>query len=186
MSLEKIIEHIEKETDTNVKKIIVEAKLKANSLKDETDKEVEKKLKEAEIKTKELAEERQSVETAKINVEKDQIIKNAASEAFKNSMDILYDSLDDFSKTKEYEKLVGVLIKEAKKKLGENTIIFLNKEDMTKMDKKEKNIRLSKKKIFGVYAESSDGKLSIDLTLNRIIQSLEEKLAQKIIKKMEK
>ena len=38
--------------------------------------------------------------------------------------------------------------------------------------------------MFGVYAESSDGKFSIDLSLKKTIEALEEKIAKKIIQKL--
>jgi vacuolar-type H+-ATPase subunit E/Vma4 len=186
MSLEKIAEHIEKETDTKVKKMIIEAQIKANQSTNEADKKVEDILKAAKERAKVLADEKEEVEKAKINVEKNQIIKKAVSSAFKESMNNLYSSEAEFSKTKEYEKLMNILIKEAKKQIGENTVIFMNKEDLQTFGKKEKNAKLTKRKIFGIYAESPDGKFSIDLSLDKIIQSMEEKIAKRVIEKLEK
>ncbi len=186
MSLEKIAEHIEKETDTKVKKMIIEAQIKANQSTDETDKKVEEILKEAREKTKAIVAEKEEIEKAKINVEKNQIIKKAVSNAFKESMNNLYSSEIKFSKTAEYEKLMNILIKEAKKRIGEDAILFMNKEDLQTFGKKEKNAKLTKKKMFGVYAESPDGKFSIDLSLDKVIQSLEEKIAKRVIEKLEK
>ncbi len=186
MSLEKIAEHIEKETDTKVKKMIIEAQLKANQSANEAEKKAEEILKEAKEKTKMLTSEKEEIEKAKINVEKNQILKKAISSAFKESMNNLYSSESKFSKTAEYEKLMNMLIKEAKKRIGEDAILFMNKEDLEAFGKKEKNARLMKKKIFGVYAESPDGKFSIDLSLNKVILSLEEKIAKRVIEKLEK
>ncbi len=186
MSLEKIAEHIEKETDTKVKKMIIEAQLKANQSTNETDKKVEEILKEAKDKTKAIVAEKEEIEKAKINVEKTQIIKKAVSNAFKESMNNLYFSEAKFSKTAEYEKLMNILIKEAKKRIGEDAILFMNKEDLQTFGKKEKNAKPTKKKMFGVYAESPDGKFSIDLSLDKVIQSLEEKIAKRVIEKLEK
>ncbi len=184
MSLEKIAEHIEKETDIKVKKIIIEAQLKANESNKETDKKISEILKEAQAKKEILTEEKETIENAKIHVEKDQIIKKAVSEAFKDSMNNLYSSEEEFSKTQEYSKLMTILIKEAKKRIGEDAILFMNKEDLQVFGKKEKNAKLTKKNMFGVYAESSDGKFSIDLSLKKTIESLEEKIAKKIIQKL--
>ena len=186
MSLEKIAEHIEKETDTKVKKLVIEAQIRANQSTDEANKKAEELIKEAKEKTKILVTEREEIEKAKINVEKSQVIKKAISSAFKESINNLYSSEVKFSKSPEYEKLMTALIKEAKKRMGENAVLFMNKEDLQAFGKKEKNAKLMKKKIFGVYAESSDGKLSIDLSLDKVIQSLEEKIARRIIEKLEK
>ena len=186
MGLEKIAEHIEKETDTKVKKIIIEAQIKANQSAEETDKKVKEILKEAEEKTKALVAEKEEIEKAKINVEKNQIIKRAVSSAFKESINNLYSSQEKFSKTEEYEKLMNILTKEAKKRIGEDAVLFMNKEDLHTFGKKEKNAKLTKKKMFGVYAESPDGKFSIDLSLDKAIQSLEEKIAKKVIENLEK
>jgi vacuolar-type H+-ATPase subunit E/Vma4 len=185
MSLEKIAEHIEKETDTKVKKIVIEAQLKANESTKEADKKVAEILKEAQIKRDIVIDEKEAIENAKINVEKDQIVKKAVSDAFKESMNNLYSSEKEFSKSPEYQKLMAILIKEAKKRIGEDAILFMNKEDLQVFGKKEKNAKLSKKEMFGVYAESVDGRFSIDLSLNKTIQSLEEKIAKKIIEKLE-
>ena len=81
---------------------------------------------------------------------------------------------------------MNILIKEAKKRIGEDAILFMNKEDLQTFGKKEKNAKLTKKKMFGVYAESPDGKFSIDLSLDKVIQSLEEKIAKRVIEKLEK
>ncbi|MCL4396779.1 hypothetical protein M1494_00300 [Candidatus Parvarchaeota archaeon] len=186
MSLEKIAEHIEKETDTKVKKMIIEAQLKANQSADEADKTAEETIREAKEKTKALIAEKEEIEKAKINVEKNQIIKKAVSSAFKESMNNLYFSETKFSRTAEYEKLMNILIKEAKKRIGEDAILFMNKEDLQTFGKKEKNAKLTKRKMFGVYAESPDGKFSIDLSLDKVIQSLEENIAKRVIENLEK
>ena len=186
MSLEKIAEHIEKETDIKVKKIIIEAQIKANQSTDEADKKAEEILKEAKDKTKLLVSEKEEIEKAKINVEKNQIIKKSISNAFKESMNNLYSSESKLSKTTDYEKLMNTLIKEAKKRIGEDVILFMNKEDLQTFGKKEKNAKLSKKKMFGIYAESPDEKFSIDLSLDKVIQSLEENIAKRVIENLEK
>ena len=186
MSLEKIAEHIEKETDTKVKKIVIEAQLKANESAKEADKKAGEIIKEAKEKTKELAAEKEAIENAKTHVEKNQVIKKAVSDAFKESMNNLYLAEEKFSKSAEYEKLMSILIKEAKKRMGENAVLFMNKEDLQTFGKKEKNAKQMKKKAFGVYAESPDGKFSIDLSLEKVIQSLEEKIAKRVIEKLEK
>ncbi|MEM0143876.1 MAG: hypothetical protein QXL94_08065 [Candidatus Parvarchaeum sp.] len=186
MSLEKIAEHIEKETDTKVKKLVIEAQIKANQSKDEADKKAEEIVKEAKEKAKNIGAEKEEIEIAKINVEKNQIIKRAISSAFKESMNNLYLSEAKFSESTEYQRLMPLLIKEAKKRIGEDAILFMNKEDIQIFGKKEKNVKPIKKKMFGVYAESPDGKFSIDLSLNKVIQSLEEKIAKEIIEKLEK
>ncbi len=186
MSLEKIAEHIEKETDTKVKKMIIEAQIKANQSANEADKKAEEILKEAKDKTKAFISEKEEIEKAKINVEKNQIMKKAISSAFKESMNNLYSSESKFSETAEYEKLMNTLIKEAKKRIGEDAIIFMNKKDIETFGKNEKNAKLMKKKMFGVYAESQDGKFSIDLSIDKVIQSLEEKIAKSVIEKLEK
>jgi vacuolar-type H+-ATPase subunit E/Vma4 len=186
MSLEKIAEHIEKETDIKIKKTILEAQMKANSTARETNEKVEKIIKEANEKASILAEEKRNMERAKTNVEKTKILKNAVSDAFKKSIDNLYKSEDKFSKGGEYERLVTMLIKEAKKGLGDDAVIYMNKEDYEKFSKKEKNVKPYKKRIFGIYAESKDGKLSIDLSINKIIQRLEEKIAAKLLSRLEK
>ena len=186
MSLEKIAEHIEKETDTKIKKMIIEAQIKANQSANEADKKAEEILKEAKDKTKAIVSEKEEIEKAKINVEKNQIMKKAISSAFKESMNNLYSSESKFSKTAEYEKLMDILIKEAKKRIGKDAILFMNKEDLQIFGKKEKNTKLMKKKIFGIYAESPDGKFSIDLSLDKVIQSLEEKIAKRVIENLEK
>ena len=186
MSLEKIAEHIEKETDTRVKKIVLEAQMKANSLLNSADETVNSLAKEAKEKAKMLAEEKRNVETAKTNVERTRITKNAISGAFKDSINNLYKAEEKFSESKEYERLIPLLIKQAKETIGEDAVIYLNKEDIEKFGKKEKNTRLSKKKMFGVYSESNDGKISVDLSINKIIQDMGDKIAEKLIKELER
>lgn len=186
MSLEKIAEHIEKETDMKVKKIIIEAQLNSNESLKEADKKAEEMIKEAKKKAANLSEEKAAVDAAKTNVERNNLIKNAVSGAFKDSMNNLYSAEEKFSGSGKYEKLMNLLIKEAKKKLGEDAVLFMNKGDIQSFGKKEKNARESRKRIFGVYAESADGRLSMDLSLGKVIQSLEEKIARKIIDKLEK
>ena len=129
---------------------------------------------------------KEEIEKAKINVEKNQIIKKSISNAFKESMNNLYSSESKLSKTTDYEKLMNTLIKEAKKRIGEDAILFMNKEDLQTFGKKEKNAKLSKKKMFGIYAESPDEKFSIDLSLDKVIQSLEENIAKRVIENLEK
>ncbi len=186
MGLEKIAEHIEKETDTKIKRIILEAQVKANQEIKSANAAADLIMKEAGEKAVVLAAEKTNIEKAKTNVEKMKIIKTAVSEAFKESINSLYKSEDKFSKTKEYDKLMPLLIKEAKKSLGDDAVIYVNKEDLEKFGKKEKNLKIYKKKIFGVYAESNDGKLSIDMSISRLIQEMEDKIAQRVIDRLEK
>ena len=186
MGLEKIAEHIEKETDTKVKKIVLEAQLKANYIMRDADERSKKIMDEATKRARILREEKKEIERAKINVEKSSILKKALSYAFEDSMSNLYKAEEEFSKTKDYERLMSILIKDAKKTLGEDATIFFNKRDLETIGKKEKNAKLYNKKIFGVYAESKDGKLSMDLSLNKIIQQLEEKIAKKVIDRLER
>ena len=145
MSLEKIAEHIEKETDTKIKKIVIEAQLKANEYTKEADKKVAEILKEAQSKKEIIVEEKRTIENAKIHVERDQIIKKAVSDAFKDSMNNLYSSEKEFSKTPEYQKLMVILIKEAKKRIGENAVLFMNKDDLQVFGKKEKKCKALQK-----------------------------------------
>ena len=184
MSLEKITEHIEKETDTKVKKLIMEAQLKANNSIKQANEEAEKIRIESKKRLEEEIDERERVEKAKTSVESESIVKKAVSDAFKESMKNLYDGEKDFSKEKEYEKVIQTLIKTAKDKLGPDAVIYMNSEDSEKFGKKEKNVKTSRKHIFGVYAESGDGRLSVDLTLSRIIQNAEESIAQEVLKKI--
>ena len=184
MSLEKITEHIEKETNTKIKKIIMEAQLKANNYIKQANEGAERIRTEGKKKLKEEIDERDRVEKANMLVESESIVKKAVSDAFKESMKNLYSGEKDFSREKEYEKVIQTMIKTAKEKLGPDAVIYMNSEDFERFGKKEKNVKTSKKRIFGVYAESSDGRLSVDLTLNRIIQNAEESIAQEVLKKI--
>jgi vacuolar-type H+-ATPase subunit E/Vma4 len=186
MSLEKIAEHIEKETDTKVKRIVLEAQVKANSEINAAAKKADEIVKEAAERLNVLSEEKRNIERAKTNVERMNILKTAISDAFKESINNLYKAEDKFSKTKEYDKLLSVLIEEAKKSIGNDANIYLNKDDIKKLERKEKNLKVYDKNIFGIYAESKDGKISMDMSINKIIQSMEEKIARKVIDRLGK
>ena len=79
MSLEKITEHIEKETDTKVKKLIMEAQLKANNSIKQANEEAEKIRIESKKRLEEEIDERERVEKAKTSVESESIVKKTVS-----------------------------------------------------------------------------------------------------------
>lgn len=185
MALDDIISKIDKEADQQSSNIINEANSNAREIINNAKKAAEKIDERARTRANRIRESIEKAGEADIGAKVNEIIQRATKNAFDLSMLNLMSAADEFKKDKMYEKLIVKLLSEAKEKLGEDIIVYMDKDDTIRFKGLGQNIKVSKKPMDGgFYAQSSDGKKIIDMSMERIIESIRDKIGEKIIERL--
>lgn len=182
MSLEKVINKINKEAADKAREILSEAKSKSDSIIKEAELNAKenstKEMKELSIMIENLS----SMKKAGIKVEANEIIKKRKKEAFDDSMRKINKAAHALTLTDFYPGLLQKLVDASIKTLGQDALIYINKEDLEKIKKKPKQVLVSKNRMLGgVYAQSADGKMSLDYSLDSIIEELNDVITQEVL-----
>jgi vacuolar-type H+-ATPase subunit E/Vma4 len=182
MSLEQLIQEIEKS-----------ASLKANSIIQEAKKEKEKIIKQAKLKAKEIEEQtkqnatnfalaQQKEKLASAQSEKERIIKQAKEEAVLAALDQVWEEFKKYIKDKNYPKYLRKLAAMALEELGEDRdIVFLCNEQDKKLLQNTFKVHQTINCAGGLIAQTKDGKIIVDYTFENIFEQKKQALKNKIM-----
>ena len=180
MSAEKIIEQIKKDSEKEIRQIISEAEKKSreiiNSAKKEAESEAQKILedeKKQSINLKKVLISKANQDSKKqIMNEKEKIIEECFVKAYQKLAKI---------KGKKYEILVKRLIQDGTQKLGKKCIIFNSRATDKKIAKKlGLKVGGLVEASGGIIIKSADGRLTLDYTLNGIMEREKQKIRIKV------
>ena len=185
MGLEKIFDQIKKETDLKIKNILDEAQSKADQILKEADVSAQNITKKAKVDADAEIENKSAMEKARLKIESEAVVKRAIDSAFNQSISLLRSSIKEIKSTDLYDKLLKNIVDSALKSLGEDAKIYVLKEDIPRLQKKPKQLKVSPKKMEGgIYAESADGKKSLDLSLENLLRELNDEISEEVLSKI--
>ncbi len=184
MGLEEIIKNIDIETKARAKQINDGAIIEARKTEDMAEEQAQAYLDEMKSKSDSDAKQLLTRELSRANIEAKGIYQKAVNDVINESFNALYDNLNEYTESADYSKLLAKLAKSAMEELGPGSRIILNKKDVQKVKAavKEANIEESKEDfVGGLRATSKDGKMYVDYSLGKIIDSLKEQMAVKLL-----
>ncbi|MCW1293874.1 MAG: hypothetical protein QXJ12_00450 [Candidatus Parvarchaeota archaeon] len=185
MGLERIIEKIEKESKEKASDIVKEANLAAEKIINESKAKAAAILKQTEAKASLISKELEQTGDSKVNIEMDMITKKSISSAFDDSLAVLRKSAAEIKHDNIYKELIPKLLISVKKSLGNDAVIYMDKEDSITFKKLSQNIKVSPKSTGGgLYAVSGDGRRSIDLTMDKLIDAVKDRIGEKVMRRI--
>jgi vacuolar-type H+-ATPase subunit E/Vma4 len=143
-------------------------------MKKEAEKDVEKNLTE-----------QSNERIAWARLEAKRVLAEAREDSIKGVIEDLFTELKSVRKTAEYKKFLKKSVPAAAKELGRNTRVHIVKGDKTHLPKMN-GVKVVEdlKALGGVLLESSDEKIRIDLTLERLFESRRDELRKQISDKL--
>ena len=180
MTAEKIIEQINKDTDTEINKIKKDAEQQViiiiNNAKKEAEKEVKKILSDNKIKSENV----KKIHISKANQDIKREIMNAREEIIEQCFSKAHHELS-ILKGKNYEKIVKKLIKEGMQKIGAKCSFIISRgADKTIVEELGLSVVGRVEKTGGVIIRSVDGKVTLDYTFDGIIEREKSKIRRKV------
>ncbi len=186
MGIEEIADRIEKEAELKVKGILEDTDSKSVAIINNAKKKADALLSQRLSSAKESAEMIVSKASSKAEVEGSQIYQKALSESINKSIEDIRKQLPAYAKSGDYKKLLNKLCASALEEFGDGCIITANKQDIDVI-KQIPGISVEQAGgafSGGIIAYSSDRKRSIDYTLDRLLSSIEDKIAVEVLKRV--
>ena len=180
MTAEKIIEQINKDTDLEINKIkkVAEdqAKIIIINAKKETEEDIKKILMAGKIKSENV----KKIHISKANQDIKRELMKAREEVIDQCFSKAHHELS-ILKGKSYEKIVKNLIKDGMKKLGDKCSIIISRAaDKTIAEELGLKVIGHIEKTGGVIIKSKDGKVTLDYTFDGILEREKGKIRRKV------
>ena len=185
MGLEEIIKDIDTDTKSRAKQVLDQAHAEAKMTLESS--EAEEKAIHHAAESKAASDSRQELvrEASRANVEAKGIYQQAVSEYINSATDTLAKSLQAYTKSAQYKKLMPKLAKSASNQLGSGCTITVQALDLKLLSGAsvgDANIAKSKEQFAGgLKAVSQDGKRYIDYSLESIAESLSDSITVKLL-----
>ncbi|MEM0154281.1 MAG: V-type ATP synthase subunit E family protein [Methanothrix sp.] len=185
MGLEEIVAGIEKRKELETSKLLSEAKAEANRIMNEAKAkaalESNKIISKAEFEASQI----KAREQSKANLEAKRIFYSAIADKLSAAEAELKASIAEYKATDDYRALILKLYSNALDALGKDCEVYVSKDDIPTIKKKFPKAKLMEARenfTFGLYANSSDGKLVIDYGLNNILSKVRDGFYSRLIK----
>ncbi len=179
MGLEHIIKSIGKDREDALDAIRKNAAVKKKEI------EKEKGIKASRIKeegTKRAVEEADSIhrrEHSKAVMAAKEVYRKAIDGRINDAYESLTKKLPEFLSSEDYATVLKGMIKKATEELGSDCIIEARKEDIKAIKKQAQKASIKEAAVAGgIIADSKDGKMHIDYSIENILSSMEDELAQ--------
>jgi vacuolar-type H+-ATPase subunit E/Vma4 len=182
MGLDEITGQIGKESSARVKEIIEQAQADALRMKDQADEEAAQYLRERKDEADREAKLVLARELSKARAEAKELYRKEIGSIIDGSFSKLDDGMQQYVLSEDYAALLPKLANIAVKELGAGCIIYLNKRDMKRVKLPDVQAKeLKGEHIGGLSGVSQNGKLSVDFTIGRIIETLRDGIAGQVL-----
>ncbi|MCL4399497.1 V-type ATP synthase subunit E [Candidatus Parvarchaeota archaeon] len=183
MGLEQIVSDIQREGESKLKEISEETKKKVNEILSKADSDSVEIINSAKEEASRRSENIISIGKAETESVVEGMRRDAENNILKQTKSLI--ELKNFVRTEDYKRLLLKLVDSASQILGKDAKLYVNKSDLPALSSRHENVRKSEKEMIGgVYAESKDGKMSIDDSLETIFSSLDGEISSRILKKI--
>ncbi len=182
MGLQEIVGKIESDAEVKARQIVDGAKAEAEKTLVDAQTKAKQRVQEAREKAANEAKMIIARESSRANVEASQMYHEKLNEEVNESMDTIRDSLKDFTKSQDYQKLLQKLIAMATKALGDDCKIYARSDDLPKLKTGKANVMQAQEDFSGgIKATSSDGLMSVDYTLEALLDKTKDKVAVELL-----
>ena len=111
------------------------------------------------------------------------IIFEATQKLLRDNLDLLRQTLEEWSRSKDYEDLLPRMVKYASNRLGEDIRVICRQEDLRILERTGVEIVASNlNSLGGIKAEKKDGTLELDLIFEEILPSRDEEVRRIILR----
>lgn len=181
LSLENVVEDILSQANTASQKIIKEAEEEAEKILSKTYIDSEKQVETFERQTEKTVDERKNSELLSARIEQKRMVLAAKKMAGEKISDEIKRKLSQLD-AKERESIIKILVDKAKKELNDSKYIYSNAADKVIAGKMGLEFAGTIDCVGGVIVESSDKKVRINSTFDRLFEDFKEKLNEEIAK----
>jgi vacuolar-type H+-ATPase subunit E/Vma4 len=185
MGLEEIVAGIEKRKEQETSKLLSEARAEADKIIKDAKARAASESKETISRAEFEASQIKAREQSKANIEAKRILYSSMAEKLSAAEAELRASISEYKNTDDYKALILKLCSNALDALGADCEVHAAKDDMQLIKKKFPKAKLSEAPegfAFGLYANSSDGKMAIDYGLDSMLSKVRDGFYSRLIK----
>ena len=187
MGLEEIIANIESDTKAKVASVLDSAAKEGQRIKEDAQKKANEHIDMTKKKAQGDAARLVARELSRANIESRRIYQDALTQAVDSAWDMLGKSLSEYTKSTDYSALLNKLVSIAENDLGSDCTVWVQKADIPKIKKSRSTVMEAKEEFSGgLRASTKDGKMSVDFTLENILQGIKEDIAVKVLDAVKK
>ncbi len=176
MTFDRLIQTLEEKAKADEASILEAAKSEAKTIKSEASGKAKQIIDEAKAEGEKLGNEQRMEISANAKLKQKRVIAEAREELIKKALQSVEPLLAEFAKTRQYDQLLEKLAKDCVKSLGKDAALSCRKEDEKKLKGMGFNISGSADIYGGAIAESSDGRIKVDNSLEALLELHREKL----------
>lgn len=185
MGIERLKGSLLSEAQEDARKIISAAEAQAKTMADEEQGRRASLKKETESEITRLLEEQRNERLAWARLESKRVTTEAREDAIKNVLEGFFEALKDARKSPEYRKFIASAAASAAAELGPGSLVHVPKGDKALIGTlKGAKIVEDLEGFGGALAESADGKIRMDLTLETLFESRRDEVRKQIYDKL--
>jgi V/A-type H+-transporting ATPase subunit E len=185
MGIEKLKGSLLSEAKEDAQKIVDAAQAHVDSMLEEERSKRSAMKKEAERDVERLLGEQRNERIAWARLESRRIIAEAREDAIKNVLEDFFDSLGTARKSPEYKKFLGSAFSSSVSELGSGAVVHVAKGDRALLPS-QKGVKVVEdlEGLGGLLAESADGKIRMDMTLETMFDSRRDEVRKQVHDKL--
>ncbi|MBN1169451.1 V-type ATP synthase subunit E [Candidatus Micrarchaeota archaeon] len=184
MEIEKLKGSLLSEANQDAQRIKNEAKENAKNMLEEERARISSQKKEAESDVERLLAEEKNERFAWARLESKRILAEAKEDAIKNVIEDIFKDFGTVRKTAEYRKFVEKACDEVVSELGSKITIHVVKGDKALVKAKGPKIAEDLDSLGGLIAETTDGKIRMDMTLETLFENRRDDIRKSISDKI--
>lgn len=179
MGIDELKQEISESTRKQADALLEQARAQAKAIVDEARKEA--KRIEAEGRKKSLAEaEKKKIEVYAAKLQARKITSEAEDAVVRKVFDEMRGQLESFADSKDYEKVLVKLAKQAVAELGGDAVLLVRKKDAALVKGVAKLSPKAIDCIGGVIAETQDARVRVDNTFEALLEEHADEIRQKV------
>ena len=187
MGLEEILDNIDRATEEEVQHILSDANGEAKRILAEAEASAREQEQAGVEKAESDARQLVARETSKASIAAKMAYYGEVNKRVGAAFEGVSGSLQAYTKTQGYKKLLNALAARAAKELGDGCTILVQQGDVqaVKAGKAKVSIGVAKERFAGgLKAASADGKQEVDYTLEALLERLRDRIAMKLLERI--
>ncbi len=179
MGLEHIIKSISKDKEEALSAIRKNTEVRKREIEKEKNIRLDKIKEESKKRAIYEADSINKREHSKALIAAREVYRKAIEDEINNAFDGLRKKLPEFLSSEDYAKVLKGMVNKATEELGDDCIIEARKEDINAIKKQAKKASIKEADIAGgIIADSKDGKMHIDYSIESILSEMNAELSR--------
>lgn len=184
MSFENLLKTLEEKGQAEESAILNTAKSEAKKIQSEASERAKAIIDQAKLDGQKLGNEVKLEISANARLKQKRITSEARESLINSAIQTLENQLREFAETKEYAKLLTALARDCVHSLGKDALLYCRKADEKLLTQAGFKVKNNVKIIGGVIAETPDGKVKVNNSLESLVELNKEKLRQVAFKEL--